>query len=230
MTTAMSDIAEEEFAQASRQGGVRPVFGYYRKPDGDITFDVTSPMERLHYLEEGWKYLPEYGSFDATTEYTANHPFETLFLFGGAEAMPVQQVIDNGFHVWPPEIPGCKRALDQSHKRHSGVCWSNKRVVKFPQLAGSGAKAWPCTFCAEVRATEAGIENHMTVVHRQERGEMRGGEAIAAAIVKGLTPPQDDASRLLAVLNAVGLNKSQRSALVKAGLIEAQEDDDADEG
>lgn len=232
MTTDVREEVEEEVAQRAPTGGrTRPIFGYYRKVDGDITVDVTSPMERLAYLEEGWQFLSAYGTFDATTEYAANHPFEALFMFGGAKEMSVKQVVENGFHVWAPDIPSCGKALDQNHKRHSSACMPRVKV-KFPQLVGTDAKAWECTFCEQVRATKAGIDNHMTVVHREERGELRGGEAIAAALIKGLggkTPEvasevEDNGARMLAVLQSVGLNKSQVAALVKAGMIEEPEE------
>lgn len=239
MTTDISEQAEQEVAQIARQGGSgRPVFGYYVKSDGEVTFAVTSPMEKLHYLEEGWKHLPQYGAFDATTEYTANHPFETLFMYGGAKEMPVSQVIANGFHVWQPEIPGCNHPIDQNHKRHNQGCFANRRMVVFPQLRGSDAKAWTCTFCEAVRATEEGLKNHMAAVHREERGELRGGEAIASALLKGLQGGNainngetvvtniDAAAQIIDILQGVGLNKAQVAALAKAGLIEEKNDGD----
>jgi len=114
-----SELLDQEPIEVPR---ANPIFGYYKMANGDITVDVISPMERMHYMEEGWKYLPQYGTFDLTSYYASNNPFELFFIRGGAGEMPANQVLANGFHVKAPQIPRCKKAIDQTHKRHNPTC------------------------------------------------------------------------------------------------------------
>jgi hypothetical protein len=46
--------------------------------------------------------LEAYGAFDMAA-YTVNHPFEGLFMFGGAKEMSVDQVLETGLYI------GCRR-------------------------------------------------------------------------------------------------------------------------
>lgn len=230
----LTPMGQQAFEQEG--AGTRPIFGYYRKPDGDITVSVVSEMEELHYRREGWETLPQYGRFDMTTEWMANHPFEALFMRGGATEMTVHQVIEHGFHIKAPEVPGCGKLIDQNHPRHRPACWALRYKVSFPQLEGSGAKAWECQFCNQVRATKEGLDNHMEVAHREERGELRTGQSLAEAIVRGLkdnTPavePNGSGDLAVAALTALaklGLNQKQRAALAEMGVeIAASEGDD----
>ncbi len=227
MTT---DTAIDEAIQ--RNGRIKPSHGYWRKANGEITVSVNSEMEELAYRREGWTPLFSYGFFDMSSSYTANHPFELLFMKGGAAELPVQQVIDLGFHINPPTVPNCGIGIGQGHATHGAGCWRNPRVVTFPQLEGSDAHAWPCRFCDEVRGTEAGRNNHEIVAHKDERGELRSGAVLADNLVTGLTKALQGAQQpvaapaggqeVLDVLVGVGLNKAQLKALVDAGLIPAE--------
>ncbi len=234
--TAIGQQAFDQDGQATR-----PTFSYYRKADGFLTVDVVSEMEELHYRREGWEPLAGYGRFDMTTEYMANHPFEALFMNGGASEMPAAQVIEYGFHINPPEVPGCGKLIDQNHPRHKPACWSLRYQVSFPQIEGLGAKAWPCDYCAGVRPTKAALDNHMEAMHREERGDIRTSQSLAAAIVSGLnggvqggpTPAVEETSSLaltaLQKLAGIGLNQKQRAALAELGIDIAQAEESDDE-
>jgi hypothetical protein len=123
---------------------------------------------------------------EMNTEYAADHPFEVLFMFGGAKEMPVDQIIGMAFHLNPPVVPSCGRRLNQNHKHHSRACWANAQPVSFPQLTDS-PEGLPCRFCDRPPfPTEAARQQHEAVMHKDERGEIRTGEVLAEALVRGL--------------------------------------------
>ena len=225
MTT---EVLEEDPADAPIKR-VKPVYGYYRQPNGWITVSVTSPMEKLAYLEEGWQLLP-YGVFDMTTGYTADHPFELLFINGGAKELPVDQVIAMGFHYKPPKIPRCRMAIDQRHKKHKPSCFPFV-PVQFPQLEGVDAREWLCNFdtCGRSVAgdgfpTNAAKNQHESVMHREEKNNIRTGQVLAESLLRGFGRAPMDKS-VLDILKDAGLTVSQKKALAAAGVSVGGSDD-----
>ena len=163
-------------------------WGYYRQPDGWIGVAITTQIERLQYMEEGWIPMPEYGLVEMTTKWATDHPLETLFINGGAKELPLEQVVEMGLHIYPPKMPNCGRRLNQYHKLHGVRCWVGARPVQFPQLEGLDIQPFKCRHCKEIRATEEGLQNHETVAHKTEKGDVKMGEALAAALTQGLRP------------------------------------------
>ena len=184
----MEETLDTEFSDHDKIA--KPIFGYYRQPNGYITVSVTSPMERLRYLEEGYVYLKDYGAFDMTTEYSANHPFELLFIKGGAKEMPEAQVVELGFNIHPPKIPRCRQAISQYHKGHRGACFPTIPVA-FPHV--TSRESFPCRFSECNRFLEenafptlAGRDQHEGLMHKEAKGDIKTGEAIGEAIISGL--------------------------------------------
>lgn len=248
----LSPEVEQEFEEKAG-AGIRPVFGYYRTGAGEIMVGLTSEMEELYHRREGWLPLPEYGYFDNTSEYTANHPFEALFMKGGSLEFPVSQVIENGWHITAPTVPGCLKALDQHHKKHTKDCFRRRRTVIFPQLEGVDVQPAECEYCGRICQTKAALRQHMTVMHNDELGELRTGNALAEALTRGLAGltalPQAQAPvasapasfdpngaqeenlaavRALAIITQHGLTKAQLKALQEAGIAQAPEGEDPD--
>lgn len=209
MTT---DVLEQDPVQLTQKA--RPVYGYYRKPNGDIGVNVTSPMERLKYITEGWTPLPQYGLFDMTTGYAADHPFEALFMHGGAHELSARQCLANGFHVKTPQYPRCKTMLSQNHKKHGPTCLP-LIDVELPQIAG--AETFPCDMCETVLPSARVKNKHERISHKQEKSNSGIGDAIAKALAQALGkgPGAID----LDALKGVTFTKSQTDALVKAGVI-----------
>lgn len=161
-------------------------YGYYRQPNGWITVSPMTTIDVARYQEEGWTPLRQYGFVEMNSEYAADHPLEVLFMFGGAKELPVEQIIGMALHLNPPVVPSCGRRLDQNHKHHSRDCWVNAQPVSFPQLTDA-PDGLPCRFCERPPfPTEAAREQHEAVVHKDERGEIRTGETLAGALVRGL--------------------------------------------
>lgn len=242
---AILDETEALLASAAQEGHVvkvaKPSFGYYRLPNGDIGVADSSPSERMYYFDEGWQFLPQYGTFDNTTEYTANHPFECFFMRGGAPEMSVRQVKEHGFHVRPPIIPRCRVPIGPSHKKHGPTCFPGIQV-KFPQV-----EAEEELYCSEEGcyrsqpgegfSTEAGKRQHEQIMHKEAAADVRTGTALANAIVAGLAPilqamvtnqnPQTipaslppEQANVLKILTDAGLTQKQKKELgEKLGII-----------
>ena len=181
---------------------IQPTFGYYRQPNGWLTVSPNTRLERLKYTEQGWTYLTQYGAFDMTT-YTANHPFEGLFMFGGAGEMPADQVLQMGFHISPPLIPTCQQHITQYHRGHTQVCWRGAKAAEFPQLAGISAEQlgpFPCDFCGRKMPTSAARTQHQSVAHAKPLDNVQLGrslgESIAAALGKGSGLSTDEQAEL----------------------------------
>ncbi len=201
---------------------VKPIYGYYRKSDGWVTVAVTSPMEMLSYLKEGWTHLPQYGTFDLSTQYGADHPFDLLFQYGGAKEMSVRQVIESGYAINPPKIPRCKTPITQFHKRHIAQCWP-AIPVEFPQLKNIKIEKFHCfdETCGRVFPTAEGKKNHETVAHKEERTSTRTGNVLADALakaLKGSTIEQVVSANVPLEIANVGFTPNQLKALQEAGI------------
>lgn len=183
--TTMS-IEQEALDHAARRG-IQPTFGYYRQPNGWITVSPMTQMEELKYRRRGWEPLPQYGRFDMSTDWAANHPLELLLMMGGAHELPVEQVVQMGLYLDPPLVPTCRQPFTQYHKKHEARCWRNAQPVAFPQLAGvTGLGPFDCRFCDRGFPTEPARSQHEAVAHKTEKGEIRTGETLASALLIGL--------------------------------------------
>ena len=221
----MANLAQEIGTGVSPRA--RPTFGYYRQPNGWITASPATDLEELRYRKQGWTPLPAYRRFDMASQYAADHPFDALFLLGGAHELSVEQVIANGFNLNPPLAATCRTPLHQYHPNHTADCWRGAQPVEFPQLAGLTVERFTCRFCEAVRPTEAGCEQHENVAHKKERGDVRTGEVMAASLAAGLAPalaggnqrgamPDVDqlaAAALQRLLKKVKLTPKQKAAL-----------------
>ena len=219
-------------------GRVRPSYGYYRQPNGWITVSPAADLDELRYQRRGWTFLRSYGRLEMNSPYCADHPLEALFIRGGAKEMPVSQIVEQGLHLNPPIIPTCGTVLNQFHPRHSQACMAGAQPVFFPQMEGRVAEGFPCRFCDESRAafpTDKARNQHEQVAHKEEKGEVRTGEALASAIIRGLAskdaPKSDEAKDALDVISLIasaGLTKKQREALAAKGIVLPGGDADGD--
>lgn len=222
MTTG---VVEELASQVGRR--IQPTFGYYRQKNGWITVSPITRLERLKYAEEGWEYLAKYGAFDFGT-YSANHPYEALFMFGGVAEMPVEQVIQTGLYIDPPLIPTCKQHLTQFHRSHTATCWLGAVRVEFPQLANVPKERlgpFPCEFCERELPTEAARNQHQQVAHAKERGNIQLGKtlgdslsgALGNAAAARISPEAWRIAELEAELARVrGIKEQRRANMAKA--------------
>ena len=213
---------------------VKATYGYYRQPDGWITVSPMADLDELHYRKRGWEPLSQYGRIELTTEYAADHPLEALFIQGGAHELSVDQIIKSALHLTRPLIPVCRQPLNQFHPTHKATCWQGAQPVEFPQLQGVIPDPVACRFCDRSQfPTEEARDQHETVSHKEEKGDIRTGQTLADALIKGLNGGQSRPApvaaveqSVLSVLSEVGLNKTQLAALKAAGLIQKEPSND----
>ena len=212
--------------EVSEYEGERPVataiFGYYRQENGWITVDVTSPMERMKYMEQGQMLLTNYPTFDLCTEYSVNRPFEALFMYGGAKEMPLEQVIENAFHVKAPTVPHCGKPITDIHKKHMAKlgCLPYQKVT-FPQIP-PGLEIFPCQdeTCNRVGDNSFGTltarNKHEKVMHKEEKAEIRQGKIMGDSIASALAIALG--SRTIQAPAGVTFTEAQKKALADAGI------------
>ena len=184
-TLSIDEERQQAIAQATR--GIRPTHIYYRQPNGWITFGAATMIERAKFQAEGWQPLTDYPSFDFANVWASDNPHVTLFQFGGAKEMPLDQIIAHGYHFWPPLVPTCRQPRTEKHS-HSRACYIGARPVEFPQLEGMELPERPvCRFCGrDTLATMEARDQHERVAHKDEIGNVRTGEVLAENLVKGL--------------------------------------------
>ena len=164
---------------------IRPTHGYYRQPDGWITFSVITRLEKLKYTESGWEALDQYGSFDPSP-YVVNHELEGLFMMGGAHELTLDQIVKTGLYIDPPMVPTCRNHMTQYHRSHDADCWVGAKPVEFPQLEGKDLKPFPCEFCERVLPTTEAKEQHQSVFHKEEKGNIQQGQSLGASLATAL--------------------------------------------
>ncbi|MDP2662629.1 MAG: hypothetical protein Q8R28_18075 [Dehalococcoidia bacterium] len=185
-----SEVSEGLSADVGRR--IAPTYGYYRQANGWVKPATNTRLERLKYIEHGWEYLGQYGAFDMSP-YMASHPLDALFMFGGAKELPVDQIIEMGFHLNPPQVPTCRMHITQFHRRHSADCFRGAAPVVFPQLADVAPerlRGHSCEFCPRVMPTAQGLFQHQQVAHSKELNNMQAGKSLATALGQGQAQPQ----------------------------------------
>lgn len=168
---------------------IQPTFGYYRQPNGWITVSPITRLERISYIEQGWEHLAKYGAFDMTP-YVANHPFEGLFMFGGAGEMQVEQIIATGLYMDPPLVPTCRQHITQFHRGHKVGCWRGAKPVVFLQLADvpKGVLGpFPCEFCPRKLPTQQARNQHQQVAHKEELGNLQTGRSLGTSLAEAMS-------------------------------------------
>lgn len=183
----MTTSAIEHAVQQGRFPTPQLTYGYYRQPNGWITVSPVTAMDELKYRREGWEPLTQYGRVAMETAYAASHPLEALFMAGGARELPRDQIIEMGLHLNSPLVPVCRQTLNQNHPRHGQPCWQGAEAVTFPQLGDDVPEGLQCRFCDRAPfPTDAARSQHEGVLHREEKGEIRSGETLAASMIEGL--------------------------------------------
>lgn len=177
-------------------GSLHDTHMYWRKDDGRITVGYTDDMTQLRNLKNQWVPLPQYGAFQLTAQFS-DHPFETLFIRGGAKELPREQIMEQGFDHSPPLVPTCGLAAGEplpSGRRHahSAVCWVKAKGVKFPQLRGTQVAAEPyrCQFCSGKYPTPEAVDQHTQVMHADRLQARDFRDAITTSMDRGFARVQ----------------------------------------
>ena len=180
-------VNEERIQRAEELGGIvtrrhAATHLYYRLPDGSIDHGSADPVEQRRLMEGGWVPLPQYGRLDILYVYIGWHPLEPLFIRGGAKELSAEQVIANGYWQNPPKIPGCRIVLNPDHVHHKAECWVGAEEVAFPQVPPDTPRSFICTFCRRAFPVEMARDQHASVMHQKEQGDLRAAEMMAKAL------------------------------------------------
>ena len=180
-------VSEERVQQAEEMGGTltrraAATHMYYRLPNGWIDYGSVDPVEQRRLVEGGWVPLPQYGRLDILYVYTGAHPLEALFIRGGAGALSAEQIIASGYWQKPPKIPSCRTVLNPAHMRHKTECWAGAEEVTFPQVPSDTPRSFICTFCRRAFPVEMARDQHASVMHQKEQGDLRAAEMMAKAL------------------------------------------------
>src|SRR3990167_8478355 len=127
--TLAHEVSDPVSSELGRR--IQPTFGYYRQPHGWITTSPLTRLEKRPHARPGCGALGAYGAFDMGA-YTANPPFEGLFMCGGAKEMSVDQILQTGLYIDPPLVPRCRQHLTQFHRSHTANCWRGAQRVGVP--------------------------------------------------------------------------------------------------
>ncbi|KKN75594.1 hypothetical protein LCGC14_0378320, partial [marine sediment metagenome] len=133
----------------------------------------------------GWESLDQYGSFDPSP-YVVNHELEGLFMMGGAHELTLDQIVKAGLYINPPMVPTCKTHMTQYHRSHDADCWRGAKPVEFPQIAGMDLQPFPCEFCERVLPTMEAKEQHQSVFHKEEKGNIQQGQSLGTSLADAL--------------------------------------------
>ena len=178
-------LPEQYIAQARSR--VQPTHMYYRQPNGWITVEAATLIERAKFQDRGWTPLMDYPRFDMGHVWCADNQLATLFQFGGAKELPLDQIVSMGFHLNPPVALTCRQPITELHN-HNRDCYRGSKPVHFPQLEGVTIPGpFPCRFCDRAPfPVEQARRNHEEVAHKDERASIRTGETLASSLVTGL--------------------------------------------
>jgi hypothetical protein len=219
---------------------------YFRMPSGEVQACDASDLEIAKKIRRGWQPLDEYGQFGSSAYYM-DHPFEPLFQAGGARELSVQQIVELGYHLYPPLVPTCEQhvGVGKEHLSHVGRagagsakaqgCWRGARPVYFPQLDGLSLPEAPpmCEYCGrDDLPTERALRQHQDVMHADRHQQVQLGEAIvnglqATGALSGATlDVQTIAAVVASTLQTLGYGQR---AVPDPAPIPADDDDDEDE-
>ena len=83
-------------------------------------------------------------------------------------------------------VPGCLTPLNQNHSRHTRLCMAGAQTVVFPQITEADMVSYQCRFCNRPPfSTGEKRDQHETVMHKDEKSDIRTAESLAGAMIKG---------------------------------------------
>ena len=203
---------------------------YYRLPDGSISSGGAGDVEMVWLRRGGWERLDAYGIFFMDGIYMANHPYEPILMRGGEKEFSPHQIITEGMWQNPPLVPGCNQVISDAHKRHTSACMRTAWAPTWPQVDPSTPRAFPFNFCERALPTVQARDQHESVAHKEEKGQIRSGEHLANAMLRGFgqqSSPESPAPHIAPsaaldvreLLGGIKLTKAQRAQLAEKGVL-----------
>ena len=205
-------------------GGSTGKHGYWRRPDGWICIHGMGASELRASIQVGRAPLVAYGEFDMANGRGGwnpqQDPYRWLLEHGGIGELPVDQVLQLGWHRTPH--PFLAQQVQQLQR--SGVSRDEAIRVVIPQLRGVELEDHPCILCPG-RApfnSEANLRSH-EIIHREDVRQRELGRSIQDAI---LAAQAGNTQALLPLLKQMVENNQATQELMAALLSRAARDGD----
>ena len=183
-TTELSKEDAFYLAQRGERTSRGGLHMYYHRPqNGEVTFSAAWETEYLSRLRSGFIPLPQYGTFVLTERpgdrWVPNKdPWRQILERGGIKEFPLHQILELGWHLTPPKVNG--------------------KPIEIPQLKGKTIPDYICPFCFRPERhfyAERLLNSHMTVMHKEQAGQMRAAQQLEKALQAASNP---EAMRILA--------------------------------
>lgn len=168
-------------------------YGYWRKPDGWITF-TQYRHNTIDRYRRHWMSLDQYGEYKLIGQagWDPHHdPFAALVARGGAHELPPDQVLALRWHRRPDRNERGARArvwvLVDQHIRQ-GLDEQDAVEAVLPQLVPTDWREWRdyrCQFCPQrVFNTPEDVARHESVMHREDVRSREIRDSISDALAK----------------------------------------------
>ncbi len=198
-------------------------YGYWRKPDGWVTFEQFRHNTYDRFIR-GWNMLIQYGEYKLTGQ-GAWDPhtdvFAALVVRGGAKELPVEQIMSLRWHRRPDRTDRTARArvwglVDQ--QMQAGLAEQDAVEAVLPQLKGSDWRTWRdhhCQFCPQrVFNTESDVLRHESVMHREDVRSREIRDSIGGALERAGAQNAPLLEAVVAVLGQLAQDGKEQKALV----------------
>ncbi len=189
-------------------------YGYWRKPDGWITF-TQFRHNTIDRYRRHWMSLDHYGEFKLIGQAGWNphtDPYAALVARGGAHELPPEQVLALRWHRRPGRndrgaVSRVWALVDQQIRQ--GLPEQDAIEAVLPQLVATGWREWRdyhCQFCPQrIFNTPEDVARHESVMHRDDVRSREIRDSVSDALAKG----SDQQAPLLEAVLAVVAKMSQ---------------------
>lgn len=165
------------------------LYGYWRKPNGWITFHQNGPNS-VELFFRGWMALPAYGTYPPPTHARPSaqvgDPYFDLVRRNGLKELPAEQVLALGWHRKPSgQAKRSHRLVWERVEAYlqSGLEEADAVRAVLPQLQAAAWQEHACPLCPDRRFLEAAhLEKHQAIVHAENVRTRELRDSLVAAM------------------------------------------------
>jgi len=191
--------------------------GYWKKPDGTITFGSYTVNGMRSYTIKGFMPLSQYGQF--TTAFDARRrldpmidPYRHMLEQGGIKEVTQAQIVELGWHRKPHAVlaRAMQRLMEQGY-------WESEALTTImPQLKGFERRDVLCQTCpGRVFNSQDELERH-EIIHREDVQTRRLGESISSALAGSAQANEPILKMLAEAIQMLSINVAEEREERKA--------------
>lgn len=191
--------------------------GYWRKPDGTITFGAFTVNGLRTLTRKKFMPLYEYPQFtndpNKAMRWDPMHdPYRLMLEAGGIKEFGLEQIVELGWHRKPHRV--LQAQIDKL--RATGVSAQEALETVIPQLRGFTRTDVPCPLCpGRVFNSEEELSSH-DILHKEDVQTRRLGDAISKALTGGQAASTEAMAPVLQMLaqaiQSISVNQSEMQA------------------